>query len=322
MIDGFATPGFFALTLLLGALVAAYWWVQRQRHKTVLRFANLTVLDKVAAEVTRMPWWRRHGSAALVAVGMLLLIVGLAGPTAAERIPRGRGVVVLILDVSPSMRATDVEPSRLAAAQDAAVSFVDKLPDAINLGLVTFAGTATVEATPTTRHEQVAERIRETDVHPSTATGDALAAALATIRQFSDLLADESGPPPARVIMLSDGAQNVGRPAEQVAEEARRANVPVDTISYGTDDGWVRLEGDQVPVPPNDPLMRVIANATGGQFHKATTAELLEEVYTRLGEEVGYEIKQGDASKPWFFAGTAAVMAASVTGLVLVRRVP
>lgn len=322
MIEGFATPGFFALGLLVAALAVAYWWTHRRRHRTVLRFANLALLDSVAADVTAVPWWRRHGPAALVAVGMLLLIVGLAGPTAAERVPRGRGVVVLILDVSPSMRAVDVRPSRLAAAQDAAVSFVAKLPEGINLGLVTFAGTATVEATPTTRHELVADRIRAAQVHHSTATGDALAAALATIRQFSDLLTDDSGPPPARVILLSDGAQNVGRPAEQVAQEAKRAGVPVDTISYGTDDGVVELEGEKVPVPPNDALMRLVAGTTGGQFHKATTAELLQEVYTRLGEDVGYEIRQGDVSRPWFVAGTAAVLAASVTGLVLFRRIP
>ncbi|GAB3439708.1 VWA domain-containing protein [Actinophytocola sediminis] len=319
MIDGFAAPGFFALLALVGALAAGYWLAHRRKHRAVLRFANLAALDRVAP---RMPWWRRHGSAALVAVGMLLLIVGLAGPTAAERVPRGRGVVVLILDVSPSMRATDVEPSRLVAAQDAAVSFVRNLPGGINLGLVTFAGTATVEATPTTRHELVVDRIRAVRVHHSTATGDALTAALATIRQFADLLADESGPPPARVILLSDGAQNIGRDAEQVAGEVAAAEVPVDTISYGTNHGQVELEGDRVQVPPNDELMWRIADITGGQYHKATTAELLEQVYAQLGENVGYETRQGDASRPWFLAGTTAVMAAAATGLVLTRRTP
>lgn len=322
MIDGFASPGAFALVTLVAAVAAAYWWTHRRPRRAVLRFTNLAALDRVAPRVVRPGWWRRHGAAALVLVAMLLLIVGLAGPTAAERVPRGRGVVVLILDVSPSMRTTDVRPSRLAAAQAAAVSFVDGLPRGINLGLVTFAGTATVEATPTTRHDLVADRIHKAQVHYSTATGDALAAALATIKQFSDLLTDGSGPPPARVIMLSDGAQNVGRPAEQVAQEVAAAKIPVDTISYGTDDGEVELEGELVRVPPNDELMRTIAGITGGEFHKATTAQLLQQVYTELGDQVGYETQQSDASKPWFLLGTAVLMVASTSGLVLTRRLP
>jgi Ca-activated chloride channel family protein len=319
VMDGFAAPGAFGLLAVVAALAIGYWWAQRRRRTSVLRFANLQLLDRVASGV---PWWRRHASAAFVLVAMLLLIVGLAGPTAAERVPRNRAVVMLILDVSPSMTATDVDPTRLAAAQSAAVSFVEGLPRGINLGLVSFAGTATVEITPTTRHEQVAERIRAAKVHYSTATGEALATALATIGQFGDLLADDSGPPPSRVIMLSDGKQNVGRPAAQVAEEAKAAGVPVDTISYGTDDGQIELEGKRMQVPPDDELMRTVAEITGGQYHKATTAQLLEQVYRQLGEQVGYETVQGDASKPWFLLGTTALMAASLSGLVLTRRVP
>lgn len=313
---GFAAPAAFALAAVVVALIVGYLWAQRRRRRALVEFTGSRPVK------TGSRW--RHVPPALVAVAMLLLIVGLAGPTAAQRVPRNRAVVVLILDTSPSMEAKDVIPSRLAAARTAAESFVRGLPKGINLGLVTFAGVATVDLSPTTHHDEVINRIRAATVGRSTATGDALAAALTTVRQYGQLLADDHGPAPSRVIMLSDGKQNTGRPADEVARtEGRKSpRVPVDTISYGTDTGVIDMDGQRIKVPPNDDLMRAIATATGGQYHKATTAGLLTQVYRKLGDQIGYETVTGDASRPWFLAGAAAVLAASVTGLALTRRIP
>lgn len=314
----FASPGAFVLVAVVVAVAVGYVWVLRRQRVALSRFVRPELRDRVARGTTRR--WR-HLSACLVLVALLLLIVGLAGPTAAQRVPRNRAVVMLILDTSPSMEATDVAPSRLAAAREAAVSFVERLPAGVNVGLVTFAGAATVDLTPTTRHDVVIEHLRAAEVRRSTSTGDALVAAMSTVEHFGQLLADDDGPAPARVVMLSDGKQTAGRPVEEVAREEGRA-VPVDTISYGTEAGEIEVDGRRIPVPPDDTLLRQVADTTGGQFHKAATAPRLDQVYRELGDQVGYETVHGDASKPWFLAGTGALMVAAATGLALARRVP
>ncbi|GAB3439703.1 VWA domain-containing protein [Actinophytocola sediminis] len=312
-----ASPGAFWLVAVVVAVAAGYAVALRRQRTSLSRFVRPELRDTVVRGTSR---WR-HLSSALVLVAMLLLIVGLAGPTATQRVPRNRAVVMVIVDTSPSMAATDVAPSRLAAAREAAEAFVRRLPKGVNVGLVTFAGAATVDLTPTTRHDTVIKRIRAAAVHRGTASGDALAAALTTVTQVGQLLADDQGPAPARVIMLTDGKETSGRPMADVAVEAGRT-VPVDTISYGTATGEVEIDGQRIAVPPDDTLLRAVAEATGGRFHQAVTAPELAEVHRELGEQVGYENRRGDASKPWFLAGTGTLMLAAASGLLLTRRVP
>lgn len=143
---GFSAPGWFGLLGLVAAIGFGYLWVQRRARRYLLRFANLALLERVAP---RRPGWSRHIPAGLLIGALLLLIYGLAGPTANAQVPRDRAVVMLVIDVSLSMNSTDVSPTRLAAAQDAAISFVHRLPPGVNLGVESFAGSATVLVSPT-----------------------------------------------------------------------------------------------------------------------------------------------------------------------------
>lgn len=317
--SGFASPGWFVMLLAVAAIGMGYLLAQRRRRKHIVRFANLELLERV---MPRRPGWPRHVAPALLLVGLTAMMIGLAGPTAEARVPRNRAVVMLTIDVSLSMTATDIKPSRVEAAKAAAVSFVEGLTPGVNLGLVTFGGTATVQVTPTTERAPVVEAIKNMRLLPGTATGDAVAASLATIDQFGKMLGDAQGPPPSRIVLMSDGKQTVGRDVFAAADEAKKAHIPITSISFGTQDGVVDIEGRPIPVPADTPAMREIATISGGDFFEAASAERIREVYDTLGEQIGYETKRGDASKPWFAVAALLTTAAAATGLAFTRRLP
>jgi Ca-activated chloride channel family protein len=270
-VGGFATPGWFALLGLVAVVVAGYLWAQRRARRYLLRFANLDLLERVAP---RRPGWLRHIPAVLLVMALLLLTLGLAGPTADAQVPRNRAVVMLVIDVSLSMQSTDVSPTRLAAAQDAAISFVRQLTPGINLGVESFAGSATVLVSPTTDHDQAVRAIQTLKLAQSTATGDALAAALNAIDMVNQLIPSQGqGSPPARIVLMSDGKQTTGRDEFAVARQAGAAHIPISTISFGTPYGTVDIQDQQVPVPVDDDSLAKVAQLSGGQFypaHKAT----------------------------------------------------
>ncbi len=318
--SNFVAPWWFLLLVAVGVLVAGYVFVQRVRRKRVLRFTNLELLEKVAPKRER---WSRHVPAAFLLAALALLTVALAGPTSEQRVPRNRATVMLVVDVSLSMKATDVKPSRLEAAQVAAKSFAEGLTPGINLGLISFAGSATVLVAPTTDRAAVTQSIDGLKLAQSTATGDALVAAMASIDSFGKVVGGAEGPPPARIVLMTDGKETVGtRKAFDAAEDAKKAGIPISTISFGTEDGVVDIEGRQQAVPVDDESMKEIAKISGGEFFKAASAEELRRVYDTLGEQIGYEKKQADASKPWLVLGTLTAMFAAAMALVLGQRLP
>jgi Ca-activated chloride channel family protein len=318
--SNFVAPWWFLLLVAVALLAAAYVLVQRMRRKRVLRFTNLELLEKVAPKRER---WSRHVPAAFLLAALALLTVALAGPTSEQRVPRNRATVMLVIDVSLSMKATDVKPSRLEAAQVAAKSFVEGLTPGINLGLITFAGSATVLVAPTTDRAAVSQSIDGLKLAQSTATGDAIMAAMASIDSFGKVVGGAEGPPPARIVLMSDGKETVGtRKAFDAADDAKKAGIPISTISFGTEDGVVDIEGRQQAVPVDDDSMKEIAKLSGGEFFKAATAEELRRVYDTLGEQIGYEKKQADASKPWLVLGTLTAMFAAAAALLLGQRLP
>jgi len=266
--------------------------------------------------------------AALLVVSLLLLIFALAGPTAEQKVPRNRATVMLVIDVSLSMEATDVKPTRLRAAQDAARSFAEGLTPGVNLGLISFAGTATVLAAPTTEREGVVHAIENLKLAQSTATGEGIFAALQAIESFSAVIGGAEGPPPARIVLMTDGKQTVPqdeyapRGAFTAAGVAKQKGIPITTISFGTSYGSVEIDGTRVPVEVDDASMREIARLSGGDFYKAATAEELKQVYDSLGEQIGYEIKETDASKPWVMLGTITLIGAAVGSLLIGQRLP
>jgi Ca-activated chloride channel family protein len=324
----FAYPWWLGLLTVAAALLGGYVWLQRRRHRDVLRFTNLALLERVAP---RVPGWTRHLPIGMLLLALGLQIVALAGPTAQARVPRNRATVVLVIDVSLSMAATDVTPTRLAAAQAAAKSFAEQLPAGINLGLVSFAGTAAVLVSPTLDHQQVSHAIDNLKLSESTATGEAIFAALQSIQAFSGGLAGgDDGPPPARIVLMSDGKQtlpgpdgeNEPRGAFTAARQAAQAKIPISTIGFGTLFGTITLQGNPVPVPYDEPTMRAIADITGGTTFTASSEEELRAIYTTLTQQIGYETRQVDVSHPWLLAATVL----SITGLTIAvrtgRRIP
>jgi len=299
----FSTPAWFALGIVVLLLAVGYVIAQRRTRKHTLRFANLELLESVAPN--RPGRWR-HLPTAVVLIGLSLLTIALAGPTADAKEPRNRAVVVLAIDVSLSMQSTDVTPTRLAAAKEAANQFVDDLTKGVNLGIIAFAGVPAVLVSPTTDR----------------ATGEALITALQSIDTFARMIGGAEGPPPARVVLMTDGKRTTGRSEQDAAKMAAAAKVPVSVIAFGTPDGYVEIEGEKVDVPPDEAGMRTIAQISGGDFHTAATSEELKKVYAELGEQIGYEIKQRDVSRPWVIAGVVSMMIGAAGALVLGRRIP
>ncbi|NED59755.1 VWA domain-containing protein, partial [Streptomyces sp. SID10244] len=215
-------------------------------------FANLDLLNRVAPQ-QRNRW--QHVPIALLLVALILLVVGVAAPQADRRVPRNKATVILVMDVSRSMNATDVSPSRIKAAQDAARKFADELTDGINLGLISYAGTASTLVSPTPDHNATKEAVDKLRLDDKTATGEGIFAAIQQIKTLNAVLGGDAAAPPARVVLLSDGKETVPdnpddpRGAFTAARKAKEEKIPVSSISFGTMSGTVDLEGDQVPVP-------------------------------------------------------------------------
>ncbi|ORI12234.1 hypothetical protein BJD99_17315 [Rhodococcus sp. 1163] len=325
----FTSPWWLLFVLVVAGLVVGYVLAQRRRHKHTLRFSNMELLEKVAP--TRPGYWR-HVPTALVLAGLLVLTIALAGPTADQKVPRNRATVILVIDVSLSMEATDVEPSRLAAAQEAGKSFAEGLTPGINLGLVAFAGTASVLVSPTANREATKAAIDKLQLSERTATGEAIFTSLQSIDTLGAVLGGGDAAPPARIVLLSDGKQTVPESPDDprggytAARAAKDKNVPISTISFGTSYGTVDIEDEsgveRVPVPVDDPSLREIADLSGGSFFTASSLEELRAVYDTLEEQIGFEITRGDASRPWLILGVVLTALGLGTALVLRQRLP
>lgn len=246
--------------------------------------------------------------------------------------PRNRATVILVIDVSLSMEATDVEPSRLAAAQEAGKSFAEGLTPGINLGLVAFAGTASVLVSPTANREATKAAIDKLQLSERTATGEAIFTSLQSIDTLGAVLGGGDAAPPARIVLLSDGKQTVPESPDDprggytAARAAKDKNVPISTISFGTSYGTVDIEDEsgveRVPVPVDDPSLKEIADLSGGSFFTASSLEELRAVYDTLEEQIGFEITRGDASRPWLILGVLLTASGLGTALVLRQRLP
>jgi len=323
----FSEPWWLLLLIAVAALVAGYLVLLRRRRRDIVRFTNLALLEKVAP---RRPGWWRHVPVALLLIAMVLLTVALAGPMGERKVPRNKATVVLVIDVSLSMQATDVEPTRLAAAQAAAKSFADQLTPGINLGLITFAGTAAVLVSPTTDRETVRRAVDGLRLSESTATGEAIFAALQSVESFSQSLGGGDGPPPARIVLMSDGKQTIPGPEGEeeqrgsftAASKAAEAKVPVSTISFGTRYGTIEVDGRRQQVAVDDESMRQIAQLSGGQAFTAASEEELKEVYADLSEQIGYETRFVDTSRPWLAGGALIAIAGLGAAVGFGRRLP
>jgi Ca-activated chloride channel homolog len=321
----FAHPWFFLFLIVVAVVIALYILIRRARQRRVMRFANLELLESVAPESSQR--WR-HLSAVLLVVSLLLFTVAMAGPTHDVRIPRDRAVVMLVIDVSESMRATDVAPSRLAAAQQAGKQFSDELTPGINLGLIAFGGNSTVLVSPTTNRAAMKQAIDKLQPEDRTATGEAIFTALQAISTVGAVLGGGNGPPPARIVLESDGKETVPtdpddpRGAFTAARTAKEQGVPISTISFGTPDGYVDINGQRQPVPVDDETLKTIAALSDGQAFNASSLDQLKSVYATLQQQIGYETVEGDASAGWLRLGTLVLAASLLAALLINRRLP
>ena len=324
-LSGFEHVWFFLFLFVVLGVAALYIVVQLARQKRMLRFANMELLESVAPK--RPSRWR-HLPAILLVLSLLLFTVAMAGPTHDVRIPRNRAVVMLVIDVSQSMRATDVSPNRLVAAQEAAKQFADQLTPGINLGLIAYAGTATVLVSPTTNREATKLAIDKLELADRTATGEGIFTALQAIATVGAVIGGGDEPPPARIVLMSDGKETVPsnpdnpKGAYTAARTAKDQGVPISTVSFGTPYGYVEINDQRQPVPVDDEMLKKIAELSGGESYTASSLEQLKEVFTNLQEQIGYETRKGDASAGWLRLGALVLALSALAAMLLNRRLP
>jgi Ca-activated chloride channel family protein len=313
-----ASPERLWLLAAVAALTAAYVIMQRRRSRYAVRFTNLRLLDRIAP---KRPQWRRHVPASLFLAMLALLIVGFARPMDDVRVPRERATVLVAVDVSRSMLAQDVDPDRLTAAKAAAREFVADLPEKFNVGLVGFAGSASVFVPPVTDRNAISagiDRLSEDATgRPGTAIGDAIATSLDQIRTLDAEAGSDT--PPARVVVLSDGANTSGRNPEDAARLASELGVPVDAISFGTAGGTIQ---GQQPVPVDGETLQSVARATGGNYFEAGSADELRAAYADIGGSVGYRTEQQDVSARFIGFGLVFAALAAFASMLWFSRLP
>jgi Ca-activated chloride channel homolog len=309
----FAAPIALVALVLIPLLAAGYAVAGRRRQRAAARFANPALVPNL---VPSSPGWRRHVPSILVLAALTALVVGIARPHIVRDVTRNEATIVLAIDTSRSMAATDVQPSRLDAARQAAAQFLEEVPDEYRIGIVSFATSADPVLPPTTEREAARVALRELRLGSGTALGTAMTRAvdIAVGRQ-------EPGAPqpppgersPASVLIFSDGAQTAGdvRPLP-AAQRARRLGVPVSAVAVGTSNAIVEVPlprglKQRVVVTPEPQTLQVVARTTGGTFLPGPGAGSLENVYRELGTRLASDRKRVEVTSA-FAAGGAVLL--------------
>ncbi len=315
---GFLSPARLWLLLLIPVLIVAYLVMQGRRKVYAARLASSELLASVLPKRTG---WRRHATAGVLLLGLSSMLLGVAEPAREMDVERNRATVMLAIDVSLSMDAADIQPSRLAAAQGAAIDFVEGLPQGLDVGLVGFAETAEVRVSPTQDRNQVIRSIQNLQLQPATAIGEAIFTSLDALQNTP---VDDSGTvAPGTIVLLSDGETTVGRDDELAVAAANEAAVSISTISFGTSEGFIfyddpdtpQVEAFQIDVPVAEENLEQIADATGGLYFQASSLEELEAVYADIGSAVGVDTEFTEIAD--WFSGAAAVLTLIAASLSL-----
>jgi Ca-activated chloride channel homolog len=317
----FAAPLFLLGLLLVPVLLAALVAARRRARRYVVRFPATAT---VAALGGRVPAWRRNLPAALALASVALLAVALARPQATVAVPVERASVMMIIDVSRSMQATDVQPDRLQAAQRAARSFLDRLPDEARVGGLAYSDAVIAVEAPTTDHRVARNFIDGLVADGGTATGDAVLAALDAIE--AERAEDGEGvrPAPAAIVLLSDGKTTVGSDPVEAARRAAELDVPIYTVALGTFEGVLpgTAFGPPLPVPPDPETLREMAQVSGGQAFEAADADALDTVYESLGSRIGTEDQRREVTAGFAGAGLLLLLGAAGLSLRFGGRLP
>ena len=315
----FLSPDRLLILLVIPLLVAAYIFAMLRKNRRGMRFTNTSMLEVV---VPKQSQWRRHLAVALSLLSLITLTAAFARPKTQVDVPRERATIVIVIDASLSMEATYVKPNRLAAAKQAAIAFVQSLPDKYNVAVVSLSGNPNVLVPPTTAHNTVENAINTITLQESTAIGEGIVTALRALEQAPKDRSNPDAIAPGAIVMLSDGTNTAGRSPQQAAAEARSAKVPVYTIAYGTENGFVDLDGKREQVPVDHDLMREIAELTRGEYFTAATPDQLKKVYGNIGSEVGYEKADREVTARFAGYGLAFAVLAALGAISLGARWP
>jgi Ca-activated chloride channel homolog len=331
-------PGLLWALLLVPVALAAYLLAQRRRSRYTVRFTNLDLLANV---VSGTPGWRRHVPPGFYLLALAALLVSLARPQALTLVPKEQATIVLVMDVSGSMNATDVQPTRLISSERAAASFIEQLPDKFRVGIVSFASTAQTLTRPTTDRAAVYEAVASLHAEGATAMGDGIERALDVKRpptppSTGGAARPAPSPPPQQaggeaplvVLLLSDGANTQGRTQPmEAAADAKALGVPVFTIALGTEQGMVDVPDEtgnlrRIPVPPDKLTLQRIAETTGARFFAAPSNNDLRDVYRELGSKIGFVKEQQEVTVVFAATGLLFLVAGAAMSLVWFSRFP
>jgi Ca-activated chloride channel family protein len=318
----FDRPLGLLLLLVVPLAAAAYIAYDRRRGAHAARFASPALYPNVVA---KSPGRWRHVPMIVLLVALGALLTGFARPHATISVKREEATVMLALDVSRSMTAKDVSPTRLAAAQTAARQFLEDVPDTYQVGIVTFATRANLAAPPSQDRDFASAALSQARPGEGTALGEAV---VLSVQAAGKVEAEDGERPPASILLISDGAQTVGRVTPiQAARGARTAGVPVFTVALGTPDGIVerKLTGgftERVRVPPDPGSLRRVATASGGEFFTALDGDELGKVYDELGSRIGKRAKDAEVTVAFAGGGMALLLVAGALSTLLFRRLP
>ncbi|HET9102641.1 MAG TPA: VWA domain-containing protein [Solirubrobacteraceae bacterium] len=296
---GFSAPIWLLALAAVPVAVALHRLNARRSPRYAIRFPAAA---SAARAVGAAPRWPRHVPAALLLAGVACLALALARPHVPHRVPTNSASLMLVTDHSLSMQSDDVSPTRLAAAQTAANTFIDQLPSTVRVGAIGFSTVPDRVQGPSTDHRLARRTIDAETPGGGTATGNALALALQLLRGA------DPHHPPAAIVLLSDGAANQGQDPVQVAQLAARERIPIYTVALGTPSGVLVVPGQVVPVPPDPALMAQIARTSGARAFNAQNSDALSAIYQRLGSELSTVIRPRDITVVFVIAGALLLL--------------
>jgi Ca-activated chloride channel family protein len=318
----FDRPLALLLLLFVPLLVALWVYNDRRRRADAARFANLALVPNLVA---RSPGRLRYVPLGVMLLALSALLVGIARPHATIKVPRKEATIVLALDVSRSMGAQDVRPTRLGAARAAANEFLEKVPDSYSIALVAFGSRAFVAVPPTTDRQLVRTGLNNLNPGEGTAIGDAIVISSMLGRRHRDA---DGAIPPTTVLVISDGAPQGGRvPPLVAAQRAKQLHVTVSTVLVGTQAGIVtaNLVGgykEQIRVPPSPGTLQRIAQITGGDYFRARTSTALTSVYQKLATHTGHKKQDREITDVFAGGGAALLLVGGALSAALFRRIP
>jgi Ca-activated chloride channel homolog len=312
----FLQPWWLLALLPVAAVAAGYVWRQWRRQVHAVRFSNTELLRRIAPAGLGA---RRHLAPAAFLAALVVLTGGMARSAVDRPEPVEQATVMLAIDVSLSMAAEDVAPTRIEAAQRAAIGFIEQAPPRHQLGIVAFAGSANVLVPPGTDREAAVRAIETLELAEATATGEAVFTSLEAIRAAPSDGVEEV---PATILLLTDGYRTYGRSTEEAGAVAAEQGVPVYTVAFGTDYGEVEIGGRLHRVPVDRVAMARLAEVTGGQYYEAVTADELHTVYDDMGSAIAFEMVPREITQGFLAAALLLALAAGALSLRWTPRLP